>query len=84
MFGCRQQFSLPENAGGVSDLPLPDFDDQDLSSFEMVPDFWLQEQSSDEEPEIGDVKTPFNVLKFLLRFTFLTFFCLLNVFIVTM
>ena len=59
MFGCRQQFSLPENAGGVRDLPVPDFDDQDLSSFEMVPDFWLQEQSSDEEPEIGDVKTPF-------------------------
>jgi len=68
MFGCRQQFSLPENAGGVRDLPLPDFDDQDLSSFEMVPDFWLQEQSSDEEPEIGDVKRLFNVLKFLLRF----------------
>lgn len=57
---CREEFHLPDN-GTVRDLPfpVPDFDDSDdldLSSFEIVADFWADSGTADEQPGTSDVQ----------------------------
>ena len=59
---CREESQLPED-GGVLDLPepVPDIDDsssdEDLGTFEMVSDVWVDNPPTSKEPEISDIQT---------------------------